>query len=80
MIFDHEEKEIELDINMSRHRRATRFSPEEPSEMEIVGAKFWVDNRPIDEELFEHLQNEHHDQIFEQFVDESDRDREDYAV
>ena len=76
MIFDHDDVEIELDINATKYRPATRHSPEEDAEMEIVHA--YINGKEIDEELFEHLQNEHHDDIFEQFVDESIRDSEDY--
>ena len=80
MIFDHDEKEIELDINMSRYYPMTRHSPEEQPEMEIVGATYWFDGKSVDEELFEHLAEEHHDEIFQQFVDESQADRDDYEI
>ena len=79
MNFNHDEEDLVLDINMSRHRPATRHSPEEPSEMEIIGCEYADGGRECSDDLVEHLMDGHYDEIFEQYVDEyHEREREDW--
>jgi len=68
MIFEHDEKEVVLEISYNREIRPTRDSPGEPASVDIIDAHY-PDGEVLDDDLIYHIQDEHYNQIMDKIDD-----------